>query len=71
MDELGWLVYSCILVLTLVLLRHLDAGGEPGAGGRFRLAGWSAVWLGCGGVSVKTFFVLISWPPLGLPKRVS
>ena len=43
-----------------VLQQHLDGGGEPGAGDRFRLAGWLAVRLGCG-VSVKTFFVFISF----------
>ena len=40
--------------------RLRNGGGEPGAGDRFRLAGWLAVRLGCG-VGVKTFFVFISF----------
>ena len=40
-----------------MLLQHLDGGGEPGAGGRFRFAEWSVVRLGCGGVRVKNDFV--------------
>ena len=44
-----------------VLLQRLGGGGEPGAGGRFRFARWSVARLGCGGVSVKTFFVFISF----------
>ena len=48
-----------------VLQQHLDGGGEPGAGDRFRLAGWLAVRLGCG-VSVKTFFVFISFSRLDI-----